>query len=131
MAVTTGNLTDLYADIVADLIPYYDNAVLLPNPSIVSNQYNIEGAVGNTIKIPTTDAWTTGNSSIAENTSITANAAEDLATSNVTLSVLKRAAGSRVSTESLEDGGYNTVAQATTTRIARAIAQNTDIQVSV
>jgi len=127
MPVTTGNLTDLYADIVADLVPYYDNAVLLPNPSLIVNSYNIEGSVGNQIKIPTTDAWTTGNSSIGENTSITQFAAEDLATSNVSLSVNKRAAGSRVSTESLEDGGYNTVAQATTTRLARAIAQNTDI----
>jgi len=127
MAVTTSTLTDLYADIVADLVPYYDNAVLLPNPSLIVNSYNIEGSVGNQIKIPVTNSWTTGNSSIAENTSITENAAEDFDPSNVSLTVSKRAAGSRVSTESLEDGGLSVVSNATTTRLARAIAQNTDI----
>lgn len=126
MAVTTGTLTSLYEDIVADLIPYYDNAVLLPNPSLIVNSYNLEGAVGNQVKIPVTDAWGSGGSSLTENASIITAAGEDFGPSNVSLSVNKRGAGSRVSTESLEDAP-GTVAQATTTRIARAIAQNTDI----
>jgi len=127
MAVTSSALTSLYEDIVADLIPYYDNAVLLPNPSLIVNSYNLEGAVGNTVKIPVTDAWGSGNSTISENTPIIINAGEDFGPSNVSLSVNKRAAGSRVSTESLEDGGLGVVSQATTTRLARAIAQGTDI----
>lgn len=126
MAVTTGTLTSLYEDIVADLIPYYDNAVLLPNPSLIVNSYNLEGAVGNTVKIPVTDAWGSGGSSLTENASIISAAGEDFGPSNVSLSVNKRGAGSRVSTESIEDAP-GTTAQATTTRIARAIAQNTDI----
>ncbi len=126
MALATTALTSLYEDIVADLIPYYDNAVLLPNPSLIVNSYNLEGSVGNQVKIPVTGAWTSGGSSLTENASIIAAAGEDFSASNVTLSVNKRGAGSRVSNESLEDVP-GTVATATTTRLARAIAQNTDI----
>jgi len=125
-AVGTTTLTSLYEDIVADLIPYYDNAVLLPNPSLIVNSYNLEGSVGNQVKIPVTDAWGSGNSSVGENTAIIANAEENFAPSNVILSVNKRGAGSKVSNESLEDVP-GTVATATTTRLARAIAQGTDI----
>lgn len=126
MALATTALTSLYEDIVADLIPYYDNAVLLPNPSLIVNSYNLEGSVGNQVKIPVTGAWTSGGSSLSENASIITAASEDFSASNVTLSVNKRGAGSRVSNESLEDVP-GTVATATTTRLARAIAQNTDI----
>lgn len=126
MALATTALTSLYEDIVADLIPYYDNAVLLPNPSLIVNSYNLEGSVGNQVKVPVTTAWTTGGSSLAENTAIIGAHDEDFAASNVILSVNKRGAGSKVSNESLEDVP-GTIAQGTTTRIARAIAQNTDI----
>jgi hypothetical protein len=126
MAVGTTTLTSLYEDIVADLIPYYDNAVLLPNPSLIVNSYNLEGSVGNQVKVPVTGAWTSGGSSLTENASIIAAAGEDFAASNVILSVNKRGAGSKVSNESLEDVP-GTVAQGTTTRLARSIAQNTDI----
>lgn len=126
MAVGTTTLTSLYEDIVADLIPYYDNAVLLPNPSLIVNSYNLEGSVGNQVKIPVTGAWASGNSSVGENTAIIANAEENFTASNVILSVNKRGAGSKVSNESLEDVP-GTVATATTTRLARAIAQGTDI----
>ena len=85
MAVGTTTLTSLYEDIVADLIPYYDNAVLLPNPSLIVNSYNLEGSVGNQVKIPVTDSWGSGNSSVGENTAIIANATEDFGPSNVIL----------------------------------------------
>ncbi len=129
MAVSSANLNDLYSDIVADLIPYYDNAVLLPNPGLIVNSYNLEGSVGNTVKIPVTNAYGTANVSIADNASILtlAGTNSDFDPSNVSLSVVKRGTGSRVSTESLEDGGQGTVAGATTTRLARSIAQSTDI----
>lgn len=125
-AVGTTSLTSLYEDIVADLIPYYDNAVLLPNPSLIVNSYNLEGTVGNQVKIPVTNSWGSGNSSIGENTAIITNAEDNFGPSNVSLSVNKRGAGSKVSNESLEDVP-GTVAQATTTRLARAIAQGTDV----
>jgi len=129
MAVSSGNLNDLYSDIVADLIPYYDNAVLLPNPSLIVNSYNLEGGVGNTVKIPVTNAYGTSNVSIADNASILtlAGTNSDFNPTNVSLSVVKRGTGSRVSTESMEDGGMSTVAGATTMRLAKSIANSTDI----
>ena len=129
MAVSSPNLNDLYSDIVADLIPFYDNAVLLPNPSLIVNSYNLEGGVGNTVKIPVTNDYGDANVSIADNASILtlAGTNSDFDPTNVSLSVVKRGTGSRVSTESLEDGGMVQVAGATTTRLARSIAQSTDI----
>jgi len=129
MAVSSANLNDLYSDIVADLIPYYDNAVLLPNPSLIVNSYNLEGGVGNTVKIPVTNAYGDANVSISDNASILTLAGTngDFNPSNVSLSVVKRGTGSRVSTESMEDGGMSTVAGATTMRLAKSIANSTDI----
>ena len=57
MATTTAGIADLYSQIVTDLIPFYDNQVLLPNPQLISNQYNIEGAVGNSLQIPITNSY--------------------------------------------------------------------------
>jgi hypothetical protein len=125
-AVPTTSLTSLYEDIVADLIPYYDNAVLLPNPSLIVNSYNLEGSVGNQVKIPVENSWGSGNSSVGENNPIITNAEDNFGPSNVVLSVNKRGAGSKVSNESLEDVP-GTVAASTTRRLARAIAQGTDI----
>lgn len=126
MATQTANIVALYEDVVADLIPYYDNFVLLPNPSIILNSYNISGGVGNTMKIPVTNAWTTGNSSVGENTEIIGNADQDFLPTSVSLSVNKRGAATLISEESLEDGGFETVRNAVVTRLSRSIAQATD-----
>lgn len=126
MATTSSALTALYEDVVADLIPYFDNAVLLPNSALILNSYNITGAVGNTMKIPTHDAWTTG-ATISEGDSIITNAASDFAATNVPLAVSKRGAGTFVNEEALEDGGLDTVRSAVLTQLSRSIAQSTDI----
>jgi len=126
MATYTANITALYEDVVADLIPYYDNFVLLPNPSIILNSYNISGGVGNTMKIPVTNAWTAGNSSVGENTEIIGNADQNFLPTSVSLSVNKRGASTLISEESLEDGGFETVRNAVVTRLSRSIAQATD-----
>jgi hypothetical protein len=126
MATGTANITALYEDVVADLIPYYDNFVLLPNPSIILNSYNISGGVGNTMKIPLTNSWTAGNSSVGENTAIIGNADQDFLPTSVSLSVTKRGAGTLISEESLEDGGFEMVRNAVVTRLSRSIAQATD-----
>ena len=126
MATGTANITALYEDVVADLIPYYDNFVLLPNPSIILNSYNISGGVGNTMKIPLTNSWTAGNSSVGENTAIIGNADQDFLPTSVSLSVVKRGAGTLISEESLEDGGFEMVRNAVVTRLSRSIAQATD-----
>jgi len=126
MATGTANITALYEDVVADLIPYYDNFVLLPNPSIILNSYNISGGVGNTMKIPLTNSWTAGNSSVGENSAIIGNADQDFLPTSVSLSVNKRGAGTLISEESLEDGGFEMVRNAVVTRLSRSIAQATD-----
>jgi hypothetical protein len=126
MATGTANVASLYEDVVADLIPYYDNFVLLPNPALIQNSYNITGGVGNTMKIPVTNAWTTGNSAVGENTPIIGNADQDFIPTSVSLSVVKRGAATLISEESLEDGGFETVRNAVVTRLSRSIAQATD-----
>lgn len=125
MATTSTGIQQLYADIVADLIPYYDNMVLLPNPQLIVNQYNISGAVGNQVRIPITNAWTAG-STITEGASIITNAGQDFAPTNADLTMGKRGAGSFVNEEALEDGGFETVRNAIVTRLSRSIAQATD-----
>lgn len=127
MATTKTGIAALYADIVSDLIPYYDNMVLLPNPQLIANQFNIEGAVGNTIKVPLTNAWTGNVTEQAEGASIATANPQDFAPTSVSLSIGKRGAGSYVTEESLEDGGFETVRNAIVTRLSRSIAQATDV----
>lgn len=128
MATSTSQITALYEDVVADLIPYYDNFVLLPNPQLILNSYNITGGTGNTVKIPRTNSWTAGNSSVGENSPIIANAAQDFAPDSATITVVKRGAGTLISEESLEDGGLEMVRNAVVTRLSRSIAQATDVE---
>jgi hypothetical protein len=131
MASTT-SVTALYEDIVADLIPFYDNFVLLPNQQLIVNSYNIAGGTGNQMNIPTVNSWTTG-SVVAAGAAIVdiagdgqADPVNDFAPSSVSLSVSKRASGTLVNMEDFEDGGIDTVRNAVVTRLARAIAQSTD-----
>jgi hypothetical protein len=126
MATQTANITALYEDVVADLIPYYDNFVLLPNPSIILNSYNISGGVGNTMKIPLTNSWTAATGAVTENSNIIGVNDQDFLPTSVSLSVNKRGAGTLISEESLEDGGFETVRNAVVTRLSRSIAQATD-----
>jgi len=127
MATTSSTIAELYSDIVADLIPYYDNYVLLPNPALILNTFDITGSSGNAIKIPLTNSWTAGITVGEGNAIISGNAVKDFDPTSVTLSVSKRGAGSFVTEESLEDGGYAVVRQALLTRLSRAIAQATDV----
>lgn len=126
MATQTANVASLYEDVVADLIPYYDNFVLLPNPSIILNSYNISGGVGNTMKIPVTNSWTAATGAVSENTAILGVNDQDFIPTSVSLSVNKRGAGTQVSEEALEDGGFETVRNAIVTRLSRSLAQATD-----
>jgi len=133
MASTT-NVTALYEDIVADLIPFYDNMVLLPNQQLIVNSYNIAGGTGNQMNIPRVNAWTTGATIDAGNKIIDtggddqADPVNDFAPTSVTLSTTKKGTGTLVNLEDFEDGGMDTVRNAVVTRLARAIAQSTDIE---
>lgn len=128
MATSSTGIADLYSEIVADLIPHYDNQVLLPNPQLIANQYNIEGATGNQIQIPITNSWSANLSYTGgEGTNIIDGNAQDFGPEAVNLTMNKRGAGTYVNTEALEDGGFNTVRNAVVTRLSRSIAQATDI----
>ena len=124
---TSSNIADLYAEVVADLIPFYDNMVLLPNQALIVNSYNITGTSGDTVEIPTHDPYSQGATVDEGNPVITGASESNFATSAATIQVVKRGAGSFVTEESLEDGGIATVRTAVTTQLSRAIAQSTDI----
>lgn len=126
MTVQSSALTALYEDVVADLIPYFDNAVLLPNSQLIMNSYNINGAVGNTMRIPTQNSFTAG-ATVGEGNSIISGATSDFSASAVSLTVGKRGAGSLVTEESLEDAGLETIRSAVVSQLSRAIAQATDV----
>lgn len=125
MATTSAAVNALYEDVVASLIPHYDNYTLLPNPMILTNQFNLTGSVGDTVKVPVTNAWTAG-AVVGEGASIITAAAQDFDPGSVQLQVGKRGAGTYVTEESLEDGGLATVRAAVLQRLSRSIAQATD-----
>ena len=127
MATTSTQINELYADVVADLVPYYDDAVLLPNPSLIVNSYNLSGAIGNQMKVPLTNSWPDGNVGIAENNDLI-NSGFDFNPTSATIQVSKKSAGSTISEEALEDGGMDTVRNALVTRLSRSIAQATDVE---
>ena len=126
-AIGTGTVAELYSNVVADLIPFYQNAVLLPNPAILTHNYNLEGAIGRTMQIPLTNYYPAGNVSPTENGSLI-NDGFNFDPGSATLSVTKKGAGSTVSEEALEDGGMATVSNAIVTRLSGAIAKATDIE---
>jgi len=126
MATSTTGIGALYSDVVADLINFYDNMVLLPNSQLVTNQYNLSGAIGNTVKVPLGNDIAVGTSSIIDNADLIPGTTFDFAPGSVSLAVGKRGAGTFVSEESLEDGGFETVRNAVVTRLSRSIAQATD-----
>lgn len=126
MATNQSAIAALYSDINADLVPYYENSVLLPNPGLIAVMFNIAAGAGNTVKVPTQDAFSAG-ATIAEGASILSGAARDMATTGVSLSVSKRAAGTVVTSEALEDGGVSMVSGNVVSQLSRAIAQATDV----
>ncbi len=127
MAIGTSTVAELYSNVVADLIPYFDNAVLLPNPAILTHNYNLEGSIGNTMQIPLGNYWPAGNVGVSDSADLI-NAGFDFDPSSVSLAVTKKGAGSTVSEEALEDGGLATVSNAIVTRLSGAIAKATDTE---
>ncbi len=127
MATDSSGIGALYTAVVQDLVAYYDNAVLLPNPALISNSFNIAGSSGDSVKVPLTDAWTTAGSGLGEQSNVIAIGGDQSFTaSNVTLQASKRGAGTQVSEEALEDGQFDVVRNAVLTRLSRSIAQATD-----
>lgn len=123
---TSSSIQQLYSDINADLIPYFMDAVLLPNPQIILNSYVLSGQSGNTLRIPLTNTYDNA-AAVSEGLSIS-----DAATSNFeplasNITVGKRGVATDVSEEALEDGGLDVVRNAVLTRLSGGLAQATDI----
>ena len=127
MAGTTStSVQDLYADVVADLQAYYDDAVLLPNQAFILNSFDMSGSSGNTLRIPLTNSYTNG-AAVSEGASIIAAAASNLVPTSANITMSKFGVGTDVSEESLEDGGVGVVRQAVLTRLSRGLAQAVDV----
>jgi len=127
MAGTTStSVQQLYADIVADLIPYYMDAVLLPNQQIIQNSLVVSGSSGSQVRFPLTNSYTNA-ADVAEGASIEAAAQSNLVPTAANVSFQKRGVATDVSEESLEDGGLELVRNAVITRLSGGLAQATDI----
>jgi len=105
MATTSTGIAELYSDIVADLVPYYMDAVLLPNQSIITNSLQISGDAGDTVKFPLTNAYVNAGT-VGEGNSISlTGAVSDFDPTSVSITVAKRGVATDVTEEALEDGG--------------------------
>ena len=127
-ATTSTNVQQLYADIVQDLVPYYMDAVLLPNQQIILNSLSVSGSTGNTIRFPLMNTYDNAVT-ITEGDSIigTAGGESNLIPTAASITVAKRGLGVDVTEESLEDGGFDMVRNGVLSRLSGGIAQATDI----
>ena len=127
MAGTTStSVQQLYADIVADLVPYYMDAVLLPNQEIIKNSLSVAGSSGSQVRFPLTNTYTDA-ASVSEGASISAAAQSNLVPTAANVTFQKRGVATDVSEESLEDGGLDIVRDAVLTRLSGGLAQATDV----
>ena len=127
MSTNTSGIAGLYANVVADLQAYYDNAVLLPNSTLIPNSINISGGAGDTVQFPLQTAFAVGTSGLIEMQDIVTDAANDFAATGLNISAVKRGSGTYVTEESLEDGQFDQVRQAVVSQLSSAAANATDI----
>jgi hypothetical protein len=123
---TSTTVAQLYTDLVADLVPFFMNATLLPNSALVRNSINMVGETGGTVRFPVTNPYTNA-ADVAEGTSIATAATSTLTPTNVNIVLQKRGVGSDVTLEALSDGGYDLVYRSTLQRLGGGLAQATDI----
>jgi hypothetical protein len=126
MATSSAGITQLYDSIIADLVPFYMDSVLLPNPQLIINSVNISGSAGDTVRFPLTNSYTTAGSDIAEGGSIVAAADGSFTPTAANITVAKRGVGTDVYEEAFEDGGMALVQNAVLTRLAGGLALATD-----
>ena len=124
MATSSSGIQQLYEAVVADLVPYYMDSVLLPNPSLIVNSISISGDSGNTVRFPLTNTYTAG-ADVSEGAPI--NTASDFAPTSANITVQKRGVGTDVYEEALEDGGLALVQNAVLTRLSGGLALATDV----
>jgi hypothetical protein len=121
---TSTTVAQLYTDLVADLVPYFMNATLLPNSALIRNSINMVGETGGTVRFPVTNPYTNA-ADVAEGGNI--GSASNLTPTAVSIALQKRGVGSDVTLEALSDGGYDLVYRSTLQRIGGGLAQATDI----
>jgi hypothetical protein len=121
---TRVTIQQLYTDIVADLVPYYMDAVLLPNKQIITHSLSVEGQSGGLVRFPIDGAYTSA-ANVGEGASIIATP-DSFTPTNVDVAFQKRGVGVNVTAESLEDGGFEMVRNATLTRLAGGLAEASD-----
>jgi len=127
MAGTTStSVQQLYADVVADLQAYYDDAVLLPNSAFITQSFDMSNSTGNSLRIPLTNAYTNG-AAVAEGIAINAAAQSNLVPTAANITLTKYGVATDVSTESMEDGGMGVVRQGVLTRLSQGLAQAVDV----
>jgi hypothetical protein len=127
-ATTSTNVEQLYADIVQDLVPYYMDAVLLPNQQIILNSLNVSGSTGDQVRFPLMNTYDNAVA-ITEGDSIigTTGAESNLIPTAANVTFTKRGLGVDVTEESLEDGGFDMVRNGVLSRLSGGIAQATDV----
>tara|TARA_R110002074_G_scaffold195309_1_gene361536 strand:+ start:275 stop:1207 length:933 start_codon:yes stop_codon:yes gene_type:complete len=127
MTVKSAQVAQLYTDLVADLVPYFMNATLLPNSALIRNSINMVGETGKVVRFPVTNAYTNAVT-VADGASIigTANAESEFIPTNVDVTLTKKGIGSDVTLEALSDGGYDLVYRSTLQRLGGGLAQATD-----
>jgi len=126
MATSSSGIQQLYESVIADLVPYYMDSVLLPNQAIILNSVNISGNAGDTVRFPLTNSYTNG-ADVSEGGSISAAATSDFVPTSANITVQKRGVATDVYEEALEDGGLALVQNAVLARLSGGLAQATDI----
>lgn len=128
MAYSTGSDTieQMYADIVQDLVPFYMDKVLLPNPQIILNSLVVEGSSGDQVRFPIENSIVNA-ANVAEGGNIKTAAESNLVPTAANISFQKRGVASDVTQEAVEDGLYDIVVGATLNRLSSGLAQATDV----
>ena len=98
---TSSSVQQLYADIVADLVPYYMDAVLLPNQQIIRNSLVVAGSTGSQVRFPLTNTYVDAVS-VSEGASIigTSSSQSNFSPTAANVTFSKRGVATDVSEES-------------------------------
>ena len=126
-STSSSSVQQLYADIIADLVPFYEDAVLLPNQQIIKNSLIVSGSTGSQVRFPLQNQSTPG-ATITEGDSIEASANYSMAPTAANISFTKKGVASDVNEEALEDGGFDLVRNATLSQLSQGIATAVDVE---
>jgi len=125
MSTNNTGIAGLYANVVADLQAYYDNAVLLPNSTLIPNSINISDGAGDTVQFPIQTAFGVGVT-LTQEEDIVTNHPNNFAATGLPISAVKRGSGTFVTEEALEDGQFDQVRNAVVSQLSSAAANATD-----